>query len=239
MATSNMKFTLVKNNLPEAKEPYRGQFISNGTIEIDAFADGVAKGRTNVDAATVKMIMRTAFEVIGEKIAEDLTRIDTGMLTFEPAISGSVATMDGALTDENEAYIAIRVRESLKREIAAITPSRVANETTGGISIDYVFDVSTGEAGRISDTEPFRVLGRKISASDTDSGEELYLIDSAGTKHVAKLLGGENVMTHGQRIDAHFDPKPAKGKATLVLKTTGYPDHDNDLVTLKKIVMVY
>ena len=120
MATSNMKFTLVKNNLPEAKEPYRGQFISNGTIEIDAFADGVAKGRTNVDAATVKMIMRTAFEVIGEKIAEDLTRIDTGMLAFEPAISGSVATMDGALTDENEAYIAIRVRESLKREIAAL-----------------------------------------------------------------------------------------------------------------------
>ena len=239
MATSNMKFTLVKNNLPEAKEPYRGQFISNGTIEIDAFADGVAKGRTNVDAATVKMIMRTAFEVIGEKIAEDLTRIDTGMLAFEPAISGSVATMDGALGDENEAYIAIRVRDSLKREIAAITPSRIANETTGGISIDYVFDVSTGEAGRISDTEPFRVLGRKISASDTESGEELYLIDSAGTKHVAKLLSGADVMTHGQRIDAHFMSAPAKGKATLVLKTTGYPDHDHDLVTLKKTVMVY
>ena len=46
-------------------------------------------------------------------------------------------------------------------------------------------------------------------------------------------------MTHGQRIDAHFDPKPPKGKATLVLKTTGNPDHDNDLVTLKKTVMVY
>ena len=234
-----MKFTLVKNNLPEAKEPYRGQFISNGTIEIDAFADGIAKGRTNVDAATVKMIMRTAFEVIGEKIAEDLTRIDTGMLAFEPAISGSVATMDGTLTDENEAYIAIRVRESLKREIAAITPSRVANETTGGISIDYVFDTFTEKSGQISDTSPFRILGRNISASHTESGEELYLIDSAGTKHVAKLLGGANVMTHGQRIDAHFQPKPPKGKATLVLKTTGYPDHDHDLVTLKKPVMVY
>jgi hypothetical protein len=204
-----MKFTLVKNNLPEAKEPYRGQFISNGTIEIDAFADGVAKGRTNVDAATVKMIMRTAFEVIGEKIAEDLTRIDTGMLAFEPAISGSVATMDGALTDENEAYIAIRVRDSLKREIAAITPSRVANETTGGISIDYVFNISTGESGQITNTEPFRVLGRKISASDTESGEELYLIDSAGTKHVANLLSGDEVMTHGQRIDAHFMSPPS------------------------------
>ena len=239
MATSNMKFTLVKNNLPEAKEPYRGQFISNGTIEIDAFADGIAKGRTNVDAATVKMIMRTAFEVIGEKIAEDLTRIDTGMLAFEPAISGSVATMDGTLTDENEAYIAIRVRESLKREIAAITPSRVANETTGGISIDYVFDTFTEKSGQISDTSPFRILGRNISASHTESGEELYLIDSAGTKHVAKLLGGANVMTHGHRIYAHFQPKPPKGKATLVLKTTGYPDHDHDLVTLKKPVMVY
>ena len=34
-------------------------------------------------------------------------------------------------------------------------------------------------------------------------------------------------------------PAPAKGKATLVLKTTGYPNHDNDLVTLKKPVTVY
>lgn len=239
MATSNMKFTLVKNNLPEAKEPYRGQFISNGTVEIDAFADGVAKGRTNVDAATVKMIMRTAFEVIGENIAENLTRIDTGMLTFEPAISGSVATMDGALTEANEAYIAIRVRDSLKRGIAAITPSRVANETTGGISIDYVFDISTGKSGQISNSEVFRVLGRRISASHTDSGEELYLIDSAGTKHVAKFPSESGVMTYGQRIVAYFEPAPVKGKATLVLKTTGYPDHDNDLVTLKKTVTVY
>ena len=238
MATSNMKFTLVKNNLPEAKEPYRGQFISNGTIEIDAFADGVAKGRTNVDAATVKMIMRTAFELIGEKIAEDLTRIDTGMLTFEPAISGSVATMDGTLTDENEAYIAIRVRESLKREIAAITPSRVANETTGGISIDYVFDVEVLENNRITGTCPFRVLGRKISAWHTESGEELYVIDSTGAKIAAEKMTG---ITDGlgQRIDAMLKTTPAKGKATLVLKTTGYPDHDNDLVTLKKTVTVY
>ena len=238
MATSNMKFTLVKNNLPEAKEPYRGQFISNGTIEIDAFADGVAKGRTNVDAATVKMIMRTAFELIGEKIAEDLTRIDTGMLTFEPAISGSVATMDGALTDENEAYIAIRVRESLKREIAAITPSRIANETTGGISIDYVFDVEANMTGQISGTAPFRVLGRKICASHTESGEELYLIDSAGTK-IDAAVTDEDGEGYGQRINAQLFSQPAKGKATLVLKTTGYPDHDNDLVTLKKTVTVY
>ena len=233
-----MKFTLVKNNLPEAKEPYRGQFISNGTIEIDAFADGVAKGRTNVDAATVKMIMRTAFELIGEKIAEDLTRIDTGMLTFEPAISGSVATMDGALTDENEAYIAIRVRESLKREIAAITPSRIANETTGGISIDYVFDVEANMTGQISGTAPFRVLGRKICASHTESGEELYLIDSAGTK-IDAAVTDEDGEGYGQRINAQLFSQPAKGKATLVLKTTGYPDHDNDLVTLKKTVTVY
>lgn len=234
-----MKFTLVKNNLPEAKEPYRGQFISNGTVEIDAFADGVAKGRTNVDAATVKMIMRTAFEVIGEKIAEDLTRIDTGMLAFEPTISGSVATMDGALSDENEAYIAIRVRESLKRQIAAITPCRIANETTGGISIDYVFDISTGESGQISNSSPFRILGRKISASHTESGEELYLIDSAGKRHDAKLPQQSETLNYGQRIDAYFMPAPAKGKATLVLKTTGYPDHDHDLVTLKKTVIVY
>ena len=239
MATSNMKFTLVKNNLPEAKEPYIGQFISNGSVEIDAFADCVAKGRTNVDAATVKMIMRTAFELIGIKIAEDLTRIDTGMLTFEPAISGSVATMDGALTDENEAYIAIRVRESLKREIAAITPSRVANETTGGISIDYVFDTLTEKSGQISDTSPFRILGRKISASHTESGEELYLIDSAGKRHDAKIPQQSETLNYGQRIDAYFMPAPAKGKATLVLKTTGYPDHENDLVTLKKPVTVY
>lgn len=238
MAASNMKFTLVKNNLPEAKEPYRGQFICNGTVEIDQFADAIAKKRTNVDTPTVKMIMRSAFELIGESIAENLTRIDTGMLSFEPAISGSVATMDGALGDGNEVYIAVRLKDSLRREIAAITPTRAGTDATGGINIDYIFDVEANMSGRISGTAPFRVLGRKISASHTESGEELYLIDSAGAK-IDAAVTDEDGEGYGQRINAQLFSQPAKGKATLVLKTTGYPDHDHDLVTLKKTVTVY
>lgn len=233
-----MKFTLVKNNLPEAKEPYVGQFLSNGTVEIDAFTDSIAKGRTNVDSATVKMVMRTAFELIGESIAQNLTRIDTGMLAFEPAISGSVPSMDAALGEKNEVYVAIRVKETLRREIAAITPSRVNNDTTEGIRIDLVYDIMANENNRITDVGPFRVLGRKISAWDAESGEELYVIDAKGTKIAAKAFGKDDP-SYGQRIVAELTAPPAKGKATLVLKTTGYPDHTAELITLKKVVTIY
>lgn len=234
MAKSNMRYTLVKNNLPLAKEPYTGHFISNGTIEIDAFADTIAKGRTNIDAATIKMILRTGFAIIGEDIASDLTRIDTGTLSFEPAISGSVATMDGELGEENDVYIAVRSKDSLKKTIGAIIPSRDANDSVNGIRIDYIFDIGNNKRGQISGTNQFRVLGRKITAAMPDLGEEIYVIDATGEKIAASI---DNVEEGGQRINATLTKAPAPGKGTLVLVTKGYPDHDDELVTLKKSVM--
>ena len=235
MAKSNMKYTLVKNNLPVAKEPYTGQFVSNGTIEIDAFADAIAKGRTNIDAATIKMVLRTGFAIIGEDIASDLTRIDTGALAFEPAVSGSVATMDGALGEENEVYIAVRVKDPIKKTIGTIIPSRDANDSVSGIKIDYIYDVGTDARGQISGTNQFRVLGRKITVTRPDLGEEMYVIDSAGEKIAASIGNGEE---GGQRINATLSKTPAPGKGTLVLVTAGYPNHDADLVTLKKTVTI-
>ena len=235
MAKSNMRYTLVKNNLPQAKEPYTGHFVSNGTIEIDAFTDTIAKGRTNIDAATIKMILRTGFTIIGETIASDLTRIDTGTLAFEPAISGSVATMDGALGEENEVYIAVRSKDSLKKTIGAIVPNQDANDSVDGIRIDYIFDIASDARGQISGTNQFRVLGRKITVARPDLGEELYVIDAAGEKIAASVDNGEEA---GQRINATLSKKPATGKGTLVLVTKGYPNHDGELVTLKKAVTI-
>ena len=235
MAKGNMRYTLVKNNLPAAKEPYTGQFVSNGTVEIDAFANAIAKRRTNIDAATIKMVLRTGFAIIGDDIASDLTRIDTGALAFEPAISGSVATMDGALGEENEVYIAVRAKDPIKKTIGTIVPSRDTSDQSGGIRIDYIYDVGKDARGQISGMNPFRVLGRKITIGKPDLGEEMYVIDSAGEKIACSGATSEE---GGQRINATLSKTPAPGKGTLVLVTAGYPDHDADLVTLKKPVTV-
>lgn len=232
MAKTNMKFTLVKNNLPAAKEPYTGQFISNGTVEIDEFAELIAKGRTNVDAASVKMILRTGFAIIAEDIAADLTRIDTGTLAFEPAISGSVAAMDAALGEENELYIAVRSKDSLKKQIAAITPSRDSNDTTDGIRIDYIYDIEANARGQITGRNEFRILGRKITVAQPQTGERIFVRDGENNSITVSVEGEES----GQRITAKLDAEPAPGKGTLIINTRGYPDHDGELVTLKKSV---
>lgn len=232
MAKSNMKFILVKNNLPTAKEPYVGQFVSNGTTDLDAFAAAIADGRTNVDTPTVKLVLRTAFEVIGDDIASDLTRIDTGIFSFEPAISGSVASMDGALGDANEVYIAVRTKESLRKEIAAITPSRETDDTHA-MRFDFVYDISGNKRGQIKSTEVFRLIGRDISA--VIEGESVTVIDSAGVEHSAQV---HNENGAGQRISAQLNEAPALGKATVVLKTYGYAPGGTDLVTLKKQAVI-
>ena len=74
MANKTLKFVLVKNGLPTVKDPYNGQFVSNGTTALDAFAEKVCAGRTNIDAPTLKLILRTAFAFVAEDMAENVFR---------------------------------------------------------------------------------------------------------------------------------------------------------------------
>lgn len=232
MANATMKYVLTKNQLPSAKEPYNGLFVSNGTTDIDAFAEAICAERTNIDAPTMKLILRTAFKFIGEDMAENVFRYNTGDLVFEPAISGSVESMDAALGPDNEIYVAVRLAQDVIRTIGQIVPTRDSDDAVG-VRLDSILDVAPNTIGQIGDTGAFQLTGKNLSA--VGDGESIVVTDSAGTEHTALV---EDTDGKGQRLTAHLVDSPAPGKATLVLTSRGYNTPDGELVTLRKNVTI-
>ena len=227
-----MKFVLVKNALPTAKEPYNGLFVSNGTVGLEELTERICRGRTNVDAPTARLVLRTALGFVAEDMRENLFRYATGLLTFEPAIGGSLPSMDAPLTDANPVYVAVRLSQDLVREIGATVPARDANDTVA-VRIDDVLDLSADKVKQLTGTEAFQLTGRNISALLED--EALEIVDSHGASHAVRVTGGDGM---GQRVVAAAVTAPAPGKATIELKTHGYATPDGELLHVSKPVTV-
>ena len=232
MANKTLKFVLVKNILPTAKEPYNGQFVSNGTTALDAFAEKVCAGRTNIDAPTLKLILRTAFAFIAEDMAENVFRYQTGLLTFEPAIEGSLPSMDAPLTDENPLVIAVRLASDFVREISGVVPMRDTDDAIS-VKIDDVLDVEAEKYHQVTGGKRFQVTGKNISARG--EGESLAVAGPDGAQHPCTVVEEDGM---GQRIVAEAAADADPGKGAILLTTRGYATPDADLMLVKKQVTV-
>ena len=232
MADRTLKFVLVKNNLPTAKEPYLGQFVSNGTTALDALCEKVCAGRTNIDAPTLKLILRTALAFVAEDMAENVFRYQTGLLTFEPAIEGSLPSMDAPLTDENPIVVAVRLAGEFVREIGAAVPSRDSDDAIS-VKIDDVLDLETEVRQQVTGRCRFQLTGRNISARG--EGESLAVAGPDGVAHACPVVEEDGM---GQRIVAEAPAGVTPGKGAVLLSTRGYATPDGETVQLKKQVTV-
>lgn len=232
MANATMKYVLVKNALPTAKEPYNGLFVSNGSVDIDGFAETICAERTNLDAPTLKLILRTAFKFIADDMAEKVFRYNTGDLVFEPAIGGSLESMNAALGEENEVYVAVRLAQDVVKAIGQIVPSRDSDDSVG-VRLDSVLEVGTNTIGQVGRIAPFQLTGKNLSARG--EGESIVVTDAAGASHEATVDETDGA---GQRLTAHLGGGAALGKATLVLTSRGYNTPDGELVTVRKNVTI-
>ena len=232
MANKTLKFVLVKNGLPTVKDPYNGQFVSNGTTALDAFAEKVCAGRTNIDAPTLKLILRTAFAFVAEDMAENVFRYQTGLLTFEPAIEGSLASMDAALTDKNPLVIAVRLGSEFVREIAGIVPARDSDDVIS-VKIDDVLDVAAEKYHQVTGGKRFQVTGKNISARG--EGEGLAVAGPDGVAHPCTVVEEDGM---GQRIVAEAPVDADVGRGAILLTTRGYATPDVEPMLVKKPVTV-
>ena len=232
MTNMTLKFVLVKNSLPTAKDPYNGQFVSNGTTWIDGFCEKICKGRTNIDAPTLKLILRTAFAFIAEDMAENVFRYQTGLLTFEPAIEGSLPSMDAPLTDENPLVIAVRLASDFAREIGAAVPTRDSDDVIS-VKIDDVLDIEADKCGQITGGKRFKMTGKNISARG--EGEGLAVAGPDGVAHPCTVVEEDGM---GQRIVAEAPADADPGKGAILLTTRGYATPDAEPMLVKKLVTV-
>ena len=232
MTNKILKFVLVKNTLPTAKEPYNGQFVSNGTTALDAFAEKVCAGRTNIDAPTLKLILRTAFAFLAEDMAENVFRYQTGLLTFEPAIEGSLPSMDAPLTDENPLVVAVRLASDFVREIGAAVPTRDSDDAIS-VKIDDVLDVEAEKYSQVTGGKRFQVTGKNISVRG--EGESLAVAGPDGVAHPCTVVEEDGM---GQRIVAEAAADADPGKGAILLTTRGYATPDAEPMLVKKTVTV-
>ena len=235
MKNTKLKITKVKSGFEKLEGKYTGQFVSNGSDGLDEIADAICATHPTFGRAEVKLAIRALAAEVRKAVGDNLNYVSTGSIAgLSPAISGSVASMDSALTDgENEFYVNIVALDHLRNIIGALTPT--AEATASGVRIDYVEDAATHERGVIHGTGEFVLTGHKISANRT--GESLALIADDDTVLSAVTLVGEDDGC-GQRIRGRLANGVAAGTYRLRLNSRGYGATNAELETYIKKVTV-
>lgn len=232
-----MKFTKVKSGFEKLDGKYTGVFVSNGTDGLDEIADAICSEHPTFGRAEVKLGIRALAAEIRRAVGDDLNYVSTGSVAgLAPAISGSVPSMDSALTEgENEFYVNIVALDHLRGVIGALTPTPDATGTAG-VRIDYVEDAASHEKGVVKGVSEFVVTGRNLSARGT--GESLSLITEDGDVAASVTLVGEEDSAPGQRIRAKLATAVPGGAYRLQLKTRGSETPNGDVETYTKKVTV-
>jgi len=220
-----LSYITVPNPLKErgtAVYDYIGQFVTNGTTDLNAFCKKIATGRPNIDAPLVKLVLQTAFATIANGIAEENVRYNLDGISFETAISGSVPSVDGALTDENKLYVLISVGNPIRAAVAKLVAEN-ADASVAAVRIFAVEDAASHEVGVVHGTATAVITGKNISASQP--GESVALVDPlTRTAASAGTVVAQDGM--GQRIDVNFAAPFEAGEYDLVLTTRGYATPD-------------
>lgn len=235
MKNKKLRFTKVKSGFEKLEGKYTGQFVSNGSDGLDEIADAICAKHPTLGRAEVKLAIRALAAEIRRAIGDDLNYVSTGSVAgLSPAISGSVASMDSALTDgENEFYVNIVALDHLRSVIGALTPT--ADAPASGVRIDYVEDPATHERGVIRGTADFVVTGHDISANKPGESLALLAADDSVLSEVT-LVGSDDGC--GQRIRAKLASSVADGTYRLRLISRGYASENADPETYLKKVSV-
>lgn len=236
MKSEKLKFTKVKSAFEKLDGKYTGQFVSNGSDGLDEIADAICAAHPTMGRAEVKLAIRALASEVRKAVGDDLNYVTTGTVAgFEPAISGSVAAMDSALTaGENEFYVNVVALDHLRNVIGALVPTPDA-ASSSGVRIDYVEDATTHERGVIRGTTQFVMTGRNISANR--EGESLALVADDGSVLSAVTLVPE-VDGCGQRIRGSLVTAVPAGDYRLRLVSRGYAPGTGDAETYLKKVSV-
>ena len=214
-----LKYATMRNPLAkEGEVSYLGVMLHNGTETLDTLAKRVAEEGVAAREAEARLAVRVAASVIRRMVSEELLRVKIGPVTFEPAISGSVAAIDAPLSPANRIYVNVRTAEAYTRRVGAITPILDSSDALIAASpaIDKVEDTSTYAPGIVG-TGVFVITGKGLFASR--EGECVEIVDANGVATEAVIDSDPAGVSTGERLYAHFAEAPAPGAYALRVTT--------------------
>ena len=224
-----IKYTLTKANFETALGKYFALILNNGTHDLAAISAKMQDGRPAIEDADVKLTIAALVDAVTEEVVVNHNRVDLGTFSVELAISGSVQSMDGALTEANEIYILLTPSDAFRNEVAKIIPSRASSDKVR-VKLENVEDLATHRK-LICGTGEFVLTGSGLSAKR--EGESLVLCMLDGEEVVAATVLAKEGM--GERIYAQLAESVESGTYLLRLVTRGYytPDAEPESYTKK------
>ena len=227
-----MRFVTVKSGLESVDGAYLGQFVSNGTSFLDDIVRKMCEDRPAVDEPEARLAVRAIAAEIKEQVGDKLYRVNAGDVSFEPAILGSLPSMDAPLAEENTLYVNIIASDAIKKAVGAIVPTRASSGSIK-VAIDNVEDLASRRRVIVG-TREFVVTGFNLSARQ--EGEGMALANGDGSAAAAVTVRDEDGM--GQRVNAQLAAAVPAGNYLLRLSTHGYSTPDAEVETYTKRVAV-
>ena len=175
----------------------------------------------------------TIMDYGSDRVVTDVVRFNLGgdFFTLEPAVSGSVPTLDAALTDANERYIKVVNGPSLNARIAALRPVIVGDDL-GDVQFHSTEAAHDGKDWKnvLFGGEEFVALGKRLGGE----GQRMELVGADGAVvSEAAFVEGDAL---GQRFRYRLATPPDEDfDGRLVLTSTGKdtPDASPKTITVK------
>ena len=171
---------------------YKGEVIHTGTVTAADICEACKQENPQMTEPLASLATETIMDYGSDKVVTDVVRFNLGSayFTMEPAVSGSVPTVDAALTDANERYIRVVNGPSLNARIAALRPV-ITGDDLGDVQFHSTEAVR--DDGEFKNTlfgdEEFVALGKRLGGAD----QRMELVAADGTTvSAATFLGGLN-----------------------------------------------
>ena len=198
---------------------YMGQVVHTGTVTAADVCESCKQENPQMTEPLASLATETIMDYGSDKVVTDVVRFNLGSpyFTMEPAVSGSVPTVDASLSDANERYIKVVNGQSLNARIAALKPV-ITGEDLGDVMFRSTETTHDGEDWKnvIFGSEEFVALGKRLGGE----GQRMELVDATGTvRGEATFVSGDAL---GQRFTYKLANPPTEDfDGKLILTSTG------------------
>lgn len=151
------------------ESPYIAQVVHTGTVTAADICEACKKENPQMTEPLASLATETIMDYGSDKVVTDVVRFNLGsaFFTMEPAVTGSVPTVDAPLSDENERYIKVVNGQSLNARIAALRPV-IVNDDLGDVQFRSIETVEGEKCYRneIHGSGEFVALGKRLGGPD-------------------------------------------------------------------------
>ena len=212
---------------------YVGQVVHTGTATAADVCAACKEENPQMTEPLASLATETIMDYGSDRVVTDVVRFNLGgdFFTLEPAVSGSVPTLDAALTDANERYIKVVNGPSLNARIAALRPVIVGDDL-GDVQFHSTEAAHDGKDWKnvLFGGEEFVALGKRLGGE----GQRMELVGADGAVvSEAAFVEGDAL---GQRFRYRLATPPDEDfDGRLVLTSTGKdtPDASPKTITVK------